>query len=73
MPTKQEIIADLSPSMRRSYRTLIKNAAELGKVLIWSGNPIDYELEIVDQLYLDCEALMAGKVILFDGRKTVVA
>ncbi|MCK9462636.1 MAG: hypothetical protein M0R80_23705 [Proteobacteria bacterium] len=67
MPTKEEIIAGLSKSMRQSYRTLMASAAKQEKVLIWVGGIGFDDLEVVDQPIGD------NQVVLYDGRKTVTA
>ncbi len=69
MPTKQEIISGLSPTMRNNYRILMTKAAKSGGVLVWSGNPDDSELEIINSVDLTNEAFMQGKVVLYDWRK----
>ena len=69
MPTKEEIISKLSPPMRRMYRELMVTASQLNQVLVWSGNPNDYELEVISYLDANNITFMEGKVILFDGRE----
>lgn len=68
MPTKQEIIAGLSPIMRKSYRVLMANAHELKCVLVWSQAGSYEELELVQPSDLTNEDYMRCRVVLFDGR-----
>ena len=67
--TNKEIIASLSPYMRKAYRKLRINARSMGQVLIYSGDELEFQLEIVDDLALNSPEFMRNRVILYDGRK----
>jgi hypothetical protein len=68
MSNAKAIRATFTREMRKSYRTLRRNARKLGRVLIYNADPDGWELALIDPREADDPNWMHNRTILFDPR-----
>ena len=66
--TAKEIRATFTREMRKSYRTLRRNARKLGCVLVYDADPDGWELALIYPSEADKPDWMHNRTILFDPR-----